>query len=366
MKIAPFIPFYPKASLHNDLEAFQKNVKEKFRAFYQQDIFDSFESGKFIVYRITSSVGNSLGLICLTHISEYEQGHILTHEETIEDKEINQLSLYKSRVAIVKPVLLTYPNHEWFDAYLEQYIADHQPFMHLDMENGEEHEFWAVNALDDMYKISHFFDAEVLKAYIADGHHRLSTFSKYKNQGLESYKDYVLTAYFPFSALHIYEFNRIIELAQPPNELEILNQLDRFCFIEPVKRKMKPRFKFNFMLFIGHQTYSCVWRPTYLNKLKDEPILLDVDLLNNVIFKKLFKVKDIRSDERIKYIEGQKGLDGFIKTFQKSSNAVGFFLYPVQFNDFQTVSELGLKLPPKSTWFEPRMRNGLMVYTSTE
>ena len=145
-------------------------------------------------------------------------------------------------------------------------------------------------------------------------------------------------------------------------ESQILDSISELCFWEKLDEFIPPKFKYNFIMHTGKSLYACVWKPSLLEKYKFEPLILDSSLLNAVLFRQIFDVKDARTDERIKYVEGYKGWEGFEKALHKGKHNIGFYLYPVAFDDFQKVSDLHLTLPPKSTWFEPRIRNGLVIH----
>lgn len=362
MHVKPFKAFYPDSNIFKDILGYTKVVRNEYQTLKDKNLFNSLEEECFILYRITSSIQVSDGLICLTSINDYDDGNILRHEKTLEEKELDQIKLYSIRKAMVKPVLLTYPQHEWFDDYLDTLKTDANLFQRVTLKDKQEvHEFWKISAVKDILSITHFFLTDLKRVYVADGHHRLSTFSKFKADPNIMVGPDLMTIYMPFNSLRIYAFNRIVQLDAKWDFDKTLAELQEFCFIEKIKRALLPKFKYNFLYVTDKEMYSCVWRPSLLDKYKEEPMLLDSALINAVLFKKLFKVRDVRTDQRITYVEGNKGWDGFKKTMKKNPYQIGFYLYPVDFEDFKKVSELSLTLPPKSTWFEPRIRNGLII-----
>lgn len=363
MHIRPFKAIYPDNSVINDINEFTDNVRNNFLDLNADNKLLRSAEPHYVLYNIVSEGLSSKGLICLTDIQDYRDGNILKHEKTLEEKELEQIKLISVRKSMVKPVLLAYPAHEWFDEYLDTLKNDDALIQKYTFEDKNEvHSFWKVDQEKDINQIGHFFENELKRVYIADGHHRLSTFSKFGNEKNSEIGDFVLSVYIPFNGLQIHPFNRVISLPQDWNMKETMTKLKDYCFVEKLKTPFAPKFKYNFIFSAEKRIYSCVWKPTLLERYKDEPLILDTALLNAVLFKDLFGVKDVRTDERIKYVEGFKGWEGFQKALNKSGNNVGFYLYPIDFEDFQKVSDLGLTLPPKSTWFEPRIRNGLVIH----
>ena len=363
MHIKPFKAVYPNMQNIEDIYEFTENVRDNFPGMENDNMLLRSGSAHFILYNIDSNHLHSKGLICLTNIDDYRSGNILKHEKTLEEKELEQVKLISERQSMVKPVLLAYPAHEWFDEYLETLKTEENKTQDFFFEDkSEAHTFWKVDSTEDVNKILNFFEQELKRVYIADGHHRLSTFSRFGNEKDSKLGDYVLSVYISFSGLQIHPFNRVINLDKEFDKKQILKKLENYCFLEKLNNPFDPKFKYNFIFAIGDDIYSCVWRPSLLEKFKDEPLILDTALLNAVLFKDIFNVKDVRTDDRIKYVEGHRGWEGFNKSLKKSANNVGFYLYPIDFEDFQKVSDLGLTLPPKSTWFEPRIRNGLVIH----
>lgn len=361
MHIKPFKAVYPDTDMISDILEYTVKVRNSFSE--MEDSLRYSNDAHFILYNIDSDVIQSRGLICLTNIRDYKDGNILKHEKTLEEKELEQVQLISSRRSMVKPVLLTYPANEWFDQYLESLKNDGNKIQSFRFDDkGEVHTFWKVDANEDIEKISKFFDQEIKRVYIADGHHRLSTFARFSDDPEKGIGEFVLSVYIPFSGLNIHPFNRIITLGEKIREKEILSEVSKLCFVEKLEGFFEPKFKYNFILSVKDSVYSCIWKPSLLEKYKEEPLVLDSALLNAVLFRQLFHVTDVRTDERIRYVEGFKGWEGFLKALGKNRNSIGFYLYPVDFEDFQKVSDLGLTLPPKSTWFEPRIRNGLVIH----
>ena len=363
MRIKPFKAVFPDNDKIGDILNYTETVRDNFPEMNQKHFLKSGDTMQLILYSITSETINATGIICLTDIRDYKEGSILKHEKTLEEKEIQQANLISERNSMVKPVLLTYPVFDHFSEYLETLKVDHNLIQQFYFEDKKEnHRFWAINGEKEIQYIINFFGHDLMKVYVADGHHRLATFARLSDQDSSGKFDHILTVYFPFNSLRIHPFHRIISIDDNFQETEFLSAISEICFFEKIETFCEPRFKYNFILHTGVSIYSCVWKPSLIHKYRVEPLLLDSALLNAVLFREIFHVKDARTDERINYVEGHKGWEGFVKAFKKDKHKIGFFLYPVDFEDFQKVSDLHLTLPPKSTWFEPRIRNGLVIH----
>lgn len=363
MHVKPFKAVYPQTDKIEDIFSFTETVRDNFSEMIRDNLLKYTDSEDFILYLIKSPLINATGIICLTDIEDYKDGLILKHEKTLEEKELDQANLMTSRQSMVKPVLLTYPAHEPFEEYLDTLKVEENLIQHFYFDDKDEnHFFWRISNIEDKKKVDSFFKDDLKRVYIADGHHRLATFFRLNEEQPDNNFRYILSVFIPFKGLNIHPFHRIISLSEKMKESQILDSISELCFWERLDEFFPPKFKYNFIMHTGKSLYACVWKPSLLEKYKFEPLILDSSLLNAVLFRQIFDVKDARTDERIKYVEGYKGWEGFEKALHKGKHNIGFYLYPVAFDDFQKVSDLHLTLPPKSTWFEPRIRNGLVIH----
>lgn len=363
MHIKPFEASYPDLKNISDIEETVLQLKENFSPVAHSKFFKNIDKPAFFVYQIESPELRSTGVICLTNIRDYEDGHIFKHENTLEEKEKQQLEMFRKRRSIIKPALLTYPDHEWFNEYLENLKTKNKPLYEINFSDRKQnHKVWAFTKPKVLNEITHFFEHDILNTYIADGHHRFSTYAKYHKKRSMGIPPWIMTVYIPFSGLKIYEFNRIFTPLLNDSLSTIIQKLDHFCFTEKLKEAFPPKFKYHFLVTDNKQVFSCVWKPSVLHEYHSEKVVLDVSLLNKIIFREILSVESVRADTRIKYIEGYKGWDGMKKALEKYDKPLGFYLHPVSMEEFQKVSDEKLILPPKSTWFEPRIRNGLFIH----
>lgn len=366
MHIQPFKAVFPNLDYITSPDTFFGNVKEEYRQYYKSGFFNQVPTPGLYIYQILTDGKGYTGLIACTDIRDYLEGHIKKHENTLAEKEQQQMDLLLNRKAMVKPVLLTYPPVEAIEAFLFDYIDSHAPFLSVHFENdGQTHLFWEVTEANQIQLIQALFERYVPSTYIADGHHRTSTmallFKRMKKKGADNPFDRILVALFATSELEIHDYNRIVEGFNDCTLSRFMARLSQVAEIEVLDGPARPAQKHEIVLFINREWYSFRWKDRILQRYEKEPILLDVHLLNELILEDILGIQDIRTDQRVRYIEGKQGLEGFTERVGKSEDRMGFFLYPVSMQDFLDVSDADQVLPPKSTWFEPRMRNGLIV-----
>jgi len=367
MHITTFNAAYPDFSLIASPGEFFDSVKADYKKLVDSQFFLKNNEKSIFIYRIESKFSTHIGLIACMNISDYDEGQILKHENTITVKEQQMTELLLQRKAMVKPVLLTYPEVGDLQREIENYIQTADVFYSIDIDQiGEVHTFWDIKDPKVEEKIVALAEAQIPQAYIADGHHRMATTSHLKshfqNTGYDHFFDHLLVALFPFDQLQVWDYNRIIELELDWSVVAFLAHLSELCDIRVLDEARKPSRKHELTVFIQKEWLSLTWKPEILDKYKDEAVLLDVDLLNQYIFHDVLKITDVRTDDRISYISGKEGLEPIVTKVGKNDNRIGFCLYPLDMLDVKKIADADRVLPPKSTWFEPRMQNGLIVY----
>ncbi|MEM9990555.1 MAG: DUF1015 family protein [Bacteroidota bacterium] len=356
MKLYPFRAELPKLDAITDLSDFFLNVKSKYLKFKERALFHTAEQTAIFLYEITHANGKSYqGIVASTDIKHYLRKDIKGHEATLVEKERKQLKLLEKRKSQVKPILLTYRSVAVIDAWMAQQAQlDAAIEMHLD---DTTHKIWRITNTIEIKLITDFFEQYVSTAYIADGHHRSASVARLY-QSTPTY-DRIMAAFFSFKSLDILDYNRII--THP--ELERLFP----CFQDffEVKKQLKaapPKQKFSLSFYYQQQWYRLRWKTQLIEQ--DDTVLLDTALLNEYIFEGLFSIEDVRSDHTIEYIGSSVGGRGIEKAVHAEGQMerAGFWMYPVSVEDLAALVDTNAVLPPKSTWFEPRMLNGLTVF----
>ncbi len=366
MHLHPFRAIYPKLDLIASPDAFFGTVKEDYTAYRKKGYFLESEEESLYIYRIKDPVRAYTGIIACASIQDYLDGMIKKHENTLAGKEQMQTELLMARTAVVKPVLLTYEPVEAIFAFSQDLIESKEPFFETYFKSDQQtHQFWNVSDPGQIMLLKALFDQYVDSAYIADGHHRTTSMAQLYEQtggkaGASPY-DRFLCAFFPSSQLEILDYNRVVEGLEDISFTTFMAQLSQVADIEVLKEPVRPREKHEMVMFINQEWFRLRWRRRLMESFKGDEVLLDVQLLNELILENILEIADVRTDDRVKYIDGRQGIRGVSDRVGKNVNRVGFFLHPVSMDDFMRIADEGQILPPKSTWFEPRMKNGLLV-----
>jgi uncharacterized protein (DUF1015 family) len=367
MQLVPFKADYPNKALIASPESFFQDVSKEYINFCRSGFFLKCETPAIYIYEISANGHIYTGIVTGNDVSDYEKGKIIGHENTIAAKEQAMLQLTLLRRAMIKPVLLGYDQHEKIDAFTAQYKVHHPVFFEIHLpEAGEWHRYWQIYRNEDIQQLRNLFEHYVPEAYIADGHHRTSTAVRLlRDQYLSDSEDRisVLAAYFPFRDLQIFEFNRVVDVLSKTSAAVFIARLSAFLKIRPLKSAKKPLKKHSFTMYIGKEWFSLEWKKTILSKYDKEQDILDTELFNTYVLGNVLKISDVRTTGDIIYLEGLSGTEGIQSIVNSNEHYAGFCLFPLTIEEMKTASNTGKVLPPKSTWFEPRMKNGLLIKT---
>lgn len=362
MHITPFKALYPDAQ-HLHLTLFDE-TKERYLDFLQAGIFCETAQAAIYLYEIQTIKRTYRGVLTCTDVEDYLNGAIKKHENTLPEEEQKQMKLTLERQAAVKPVLLAYPNAPKIDHWVAHFMAHDIPFFETYFEKDQQmHRLWAVKSLSDIQELQTLFEQEITQAYIADGHHRMSAMAliaqSIENEDVKHIYRQVYTAFFPAGELEILAFNRLVQI---PANLKV-EHLQSIFDITPLDAPAFPTQPHELTLCTAQGWFQLHWKKEVLQVFEKEPVVLDTLLFNEKVLSELLNIKDVRHDQRVTYVEAAKSIDFFEKKIAKPPISWGFCLYPILFEDLVKLVEAGKTLPPKSTWFEPRMKNGLVVKT---
>lgn len=367
MKLIPFKAVYPNLDLIASSDSFFGTVKSKFIEYKKSGFFKKAEEESIFVYRLRTLISDHIGIVACTDIQDILDGKILKHENTLAPKEQQMMNLMLQNQAMVKPVLLAHDQVDELDDFLMKVMEEQNVFFEVEFETtGEIHSFWSLKSKRELDIIKKLFKKKVKKCYIADGHHRVKTAlllhqTDNKNEMLDTRIRSVLSIYFSWNNLSIYDFNRCVDVFQSVSPLQFLVELSHVCKIKKIKTGRPPKKNHQMTMLIYGEWYKLEWKKKILQKHKDEPVLFDTYLLNKYVLNDIVGIEDVRDDIRVKYVDGVVGIQGLSEAVGKSENKVGFMMYPINHEDLKKVANKGLTLPPKSTWFEPRVKNGLLV-----
>ena len=368
MKINAFRAVRPNLEKVPRSNDFFDTVKFRYHDYAAEGLFQPTDADAMYIYQIKTIEGwKFTGLIATTDLAEYRNGNLKKHEKTIVTNEDLQSKLLKIRGAAIKPVLLTYPAIAPLDELIADYIDRHRKFFVIEL-GGEKHRFWQITEGLVLKRIRQIFNDRMPHAYIADGHHRSASFAALNEAEPSDKNGQLLCAYFPDHELKINAFHRIVRNLNGLSTSDFLTEIEKICTVTPLKKAVLPMRKFDMTMRLSdNRWFRLTWKSDILADFAEGLVHLDVHLLNEKILKPILGVKNIRTDERLTYVDGTKSINSIEKAAIAASEAadtegVCFCLFPVSFYDLKAVVDDAGVMPPKSTFFEPRMKNGLLVY----
>lgn len=339
-------------------------AKQNLDAFIQRNILFRESKPCYYIYELVMNGRSQTGLVCGSAITDYENDIIKKHEYTRPEKEQDRINHIKTTGAQTGNVFLAYRNVEAIDNLLTQWKKDRNPVYDFTADDHVQHTIWVVNDSETISHITSLFEEEVPNTYIADGHHRAASAAKVKAQlegKAKAAADYFLTTLFPANQLYIMDYNRAVADLNALSAEEFLEKIgEDFDIQSSGEDEVKPSMLHEFGMYINGNWYTLKTKEgTYTN----DPIgVLDVTILQNNILDKLLGIKDPRTDTRIDFIGGIRGLGELKKKVDSGEMKVAFSLYPVSIQQLFDIADSGQVMPPKSTWFEPKLRDGLLTH----
>ena len=344
-------------------------VKNRYLEFKEDNIFVQDNKPSFYVYKIVDREHQVFnGIIAAASAKDYESNVIRKHEETLAYKEIIFKDYLKTVGFNAEPVLLTYPDNDVISEIISEAQKERAEF-EFTTTFRDTHYLWQIDDIDVIKAISDEFKA-MKTVYIADGHHRsASSYLLYKDEksqntnhkGDESY-NFFMTYLIPESDLRIHEFNRIVKDLNGLSKEEFLIKLDRIYRIENRgKMPYKPSKKHHFSMYLDGDFYSLYLRKS-LYKFETSLDALDAQILYKTILQPILGINDLRNDLRIMYSNGKKDVVNVKSQVDSGDFAVGFGMVPVNVEEMKQIADDGLKMPPKSTFIEPKLRSGVTIY----
>ncbi len=311
----------------------------------------------YYVYRLTWRGRTQTGLACIASLADYATNRIRKHELTTPVKEDDRVRQIEAVNAQTGPVMIGYPNAPEIDALLTQ-AATGARQVDVTADDGVRHQLWVIADDATIGKLSRAFDA-LPAIYIADGHHRSAAAArvaaKRKGEGSHSY---FLSVIFPEREMTILDYNRVVKDLNGRNAEELLAALAKSFTVAPSAEPVRPASAHDYGMYLAGRWYRLTIRP---DLVPSDPIgRLPITVLTRNVIEPLLGIKDPRTDKRIDFIGGARGLEGLEKRVKPGEMAVAFALYPTQMADLMAVADAGLIMPPKSTWFEPKLADGMV------
>lgn len=362
MKIIPFKGIYPNTKLVQDSDAFFSTARSDYKHYFINGFFQEAATPALYVLEISKGKEIHTGIIACLDIKDYTKGKIVKHEDTLAASEQEMINLLLQRDSMIKPVLVSHPPVKKIANEILKIKKNKRAFLSMKTAvNGIRYKLFQLQ--EGQYeRLVELYDKEVKKVYIADGHHRCSATEKLNQiQGNNKEYNLILTALFPFNELQIHDYNRIAQLPYDMKPTKFLVELSKVANLESLASAAKPNKKHDITICLNNEWYVMSWKPEILKKYKKSAAILDAEVLDIEVLDKILGIQDVRTDSRVSYVSGVLGTERVEEKARASSFLIGFCVYPVRFEELVTISDSKGTLPPKSTWFEPRMINGLIA-----
>ena len=344
--------------------AVYEQAKENITAFIKRDVLFRESKDCYYIYQLIMHGRAQTGLVCVSSVDDYENDIIKKHEFTRPEKELDRINHIKTSGAQTGNVFLAYRNNESLDALIENWKKTKTAVYDFVADDQIQHTIWVVNDTSTIDNITAIFNNEIPCTYIADGHHRAASAAKVRaalgtNAGKNA--DYFLTTLFPSNQLYIMDYNRVVK---------DLNGLTPAAFIEAVSIKFnveqlsqepfKPQALHEMGMYLNGSWYKLTSKP---ETFTEDPIgILDVTILQNNILDGILGIVDPRTDARVDFVGGIRGLQVLADRVDSGQFAAAFSLYAVTIDQLFAIADSGNVMPPKSTWFEPKLRDGLLTH----
>jgi uncharacterized protein (DUF1015 family) len=338
-------------------------AKENLDAFASRNILFRESKPCYYIYQLIMNGKSQTGLVCGSSVDDYENDLIKKHEFTRPEKEQDRINHIKTTGAQTGNVFLAYKNVADIDSLINDWKKERSPVYDFIAEDGIQHSVWTINDAKTIERITNLFKTEVPVTYIADGHHRAASAAKVRkalgDRATEG-ADYFLTTLFPSNQLHIMDYNRVVKDLNGLTEEEFLQKIKNNFTVEKIKEALSPNQLHEFGMYLNHQWYKLTAGE---NTFTDDPIgVLDITILSDNLLEPVLGIKDQRTDKRIDFVGGIRGLGELEKRVDSGEMAVAFSLHPVTIQQLFDIADSGNVMPPKSTWFEPKLRDGLLTH----
>ena len=366
--IKPEIDFDPIADEHSE-EVYLKAM-ENFRLWKERGWLKQDEQEHYYIYAQTMNGRTQYGIAMCCHFEDYLSGAIKKHELTRTEKEEDRMIHVRNQKANIEPVFFTYPDNDEINAIVEKVVSENEADYDFVAADGFGHHMWVVRDELTNKRITELF-ADIPALYVADGHHRTAAAARVgqecmannpAHRGDEEYC-YFLAVTFPASQLRIIDYNRVVRDLNGLSEEELLTALETSFEVECKGEDIyTPTALHNFAMYLGGKWYSLTAKEGTYND--NDPIgVLDVTVLSNLVLDKILGITDLRTSKRIDFVGGIRGLGALQRRVDSGEMKVAFALYPVSMQQLIDIADSGNIMPPKTTWFEPKLRSGVVIHS---
>ena len=339
-------------------------AKENLSAFISRDILFRETKACYYIYQLIMQGRSQTGIVCVSSIDDYDQNKIKKHEFTRPEKVLDRINHITISGAQTGNVFLAYRYLQDINVIVDKWKESKSPVYDFNAEDGIQHTIWIINDDKVIADITSLFEKEIPYTYIADGHHRAASAAKVRQtlgDAATEAADYFLTTLFPANQLYIMDYNRVVKDLNGLTVPDFLKALEKAFKIELIgNQAYRPEALHTFGLFINKQWYKLSALP---GVIANDPIgILDISILQAKVLDPLLGIKDQRTDKRIDFVGGIRGLGELERRVNSGEMAAAFSLFPVSIHQLFDIADSGNVMPPKSTWFEPKLRDGLLTH----
>ncbi|MGF7233251.1 DUF1015 domain-containing protein [Arachidicoccus sp.] len=340
-----------------------EKAKENLQAFIDNHILFPEEKPCYYIYQLVMNGKSQTGLVAVSSVDDYENDIIKKHEFTRPEKEKDRINHIATTGAQTGNVFLAYRNVAEIDDIINSWKMQHAPSYDFVAEDNISHTIWVLDDRKKMEEIAELFQQKVRNTYIADGHHRAASAAKVRQQlgdKKTEQADWFLTTLFPANELQIMDYNRVVKDLNGLDVATFLNKLEDKFIVEKSEFPIKPKRLHDIGMYLKGSWYNLTAKE---NTYFDDPIgVLDVSILQENVFTPFLNIVDQRTDKRVDFVGGIRGVQELEKRVNSGEMEVAFSLFPVSIEQLFDIADSGNVMPPKSTWFEPKLRDGLLTH----
>jgi uncharacterized protein (DUF1015 family) len=336
-------------------------AKENLDAFISRPILFNESKPCYYIYQLVMNEKSQTGLVCCSSVEDYEKGLIKKHEFTRPEKEQDRIAHIKATGAQTGNVFLAFRDVDELNELIEKWKAEKSPVYNFASEDNVQHTVWVISDENIINRITEIFKTKVPCTYIADGHHRAASAAKVKEElNANEEAGYFLTTLFPAGQLQIMDYNRVVTDLNGLSTNDFLEKINKKFAVENLREAYSPKEPHSFGMYLDGKWYKLTaLEGTYTT----DPIgILDITILQNNLLEPVLGIIDQRTDVRIDFVGGIRGLKELERKVNSKEMAVAFSLHPVSIQQLFDIADSGNVMPPKSTWFEPKLRDGLFTH----
>lgn len=336
-------------------------AKENLDAFISRPVLFNESKPCYYIYQLVMNERSQTGLVCCSSVEDYENGLIKKHEFTRPEKEQDRIAHIKTTGAQTGNVFLAFRDVDELNELIEKWKAEKSPVYNFASEDNVQHTVWVISDENIINRITEIFKTKVPCTYIADGHHRAASAAKVKEElNANEEAGYFLTTLFPAGQLQIMDYNRVVTDLNGLSTNDFLERINKNFVVENLREAYSPKEPHSFGMYLDGKWYKL---SALEGTFTTDPIgVLDITILQNNLLEPLLGIVDQRTDVRIDFVGGIRGLKELERKVNSKEMAVAFSLHPVSIQQLFDIADSGNVMPPKSTWFEPKLRDGLFTH----